>query len=185
MPSLDLFTFYDRLENTVSKYPLRVVLIPVVSHRMSNFQPVSPVSTQPSQKGQSLVELALSITLIMFMLLATIDFGFAFLHWITIRDAAQEGAMYGSLHPGVACETVLKNWVRGASTSPVVNISTLPNSQITVTRSGTTPGETITVNVDYYYHILTPMVSVISGTGDITLSSSITNTILQVDASCP
>jgi hypothetical protein len=141
-----------------------------------------PASTE---KGQSLVEMALTATIMMFLMLATIDFGYGFLYWITIRDAAQEGAMYGSLHPGVGCEATLRNWVKGAATSPIVNISGLPDSQIVITRTGSTPGNAIKVDVTHYYHILTPMVSNFTGTPNIKLRTSVTNTILQVDAACP
>jgi len=138
-----------------------------------------------AEKGQSLVEMALTATFMMFLLLATIDFGYAFLYWITIRDAAQEGAMYGSLHPGTACEADLRNRVRGAASSPIIRISDLPDGQIEITRTGTTPGNAIKVKVTHYYHILTPMISKFTNSPDITISTSVTNTILQVDSNCP
>lgn len=143
------------------------------------------ITSASTEKGQSLVELALTATLMMFMMLGMVDFGYAFLYWITIRDAAQEGAMYGSLHPGSACEGDLRNWVRGASNSPLIKISDLPDAQILITRSGNTPGNAIKINVTHYYHILTPMVSNFVGTPNIKVSSSVSNTILQVDTACP
>jgi len=68
------------------------------------------------QRGQSMVELALSFTMLMFLLSATVDVGRAFYAYIAIRDAAQEGAAYGSLNPtdvpGIA------EHVRFSSTDP-------------------------------------------------------------------
>lgn len=141
-----------------------------------------------TEKGQSLVEMALSATLILFLLLATIDFGFAFLYWITLRDAAQEGATYGSLHPLASCDANLRARVKGAATSPLVKISNLPDSQIVITRTGSTPpiaGDAITVVVTYKYHILTPLVSTFTNNPDITISASTSNIILQAGTACP
>lgn len=138
-----------------------------------------------TEKGQSLVEMALSATLLMFLMLAAIDFGFGFLYWITIRDAAQEGAIYASLHPGTGCDTQTFARVRGAATAPGINITGLTNPTVTIGPRGTNPGEAITVKVTYSYHILTPLVSTIIGQSNLTIMSSVTNTILQVDPLCP
>ncbi len=50
------------------------------------------------QKGQSLVELAVTISLLITLLIGVVDMGMAMYTWITIRDAAQEGAVYGSIY---------------------------------------------------------------------------------------
>ena len=57
--------------------------------------------SQPKQRerGQSMVELALTITILMVLLAGTIDLGRAFFTWLALRDAAQEGASYGSAVP--------------------------------------------------------------------------------------
>jgi Flp pilus assembly protein TadG len=46
------------------------------------------------EKGQSLVELAISLPVILLILLGTFDFGMALFSYSIIRDAAQEGALY-------------------------------------------------------------------------------------------
>ena len=53
----------------------------------------------PSEHGQSMVELALTITILMILLAGVIDMGRAFFTYMAMRDAAQEGAAYGSLNP--------------------------------------------------------------------------------------
>lgn len=52
-----------------------------------------------SERGQSLTELALSFMIIMFVLSGIVDLGRAFFIVIALRDAAQEGAVYASVHP--------------------------------------------------------------------------------------
>ena len=56
------------------------------------------------EKGQSLVELAISLPVILLILLGTFDFGMALFSYSIIRDAAQEGALYASFNPGNEAE---------------------------------------------------------------------------------
>lgn len=51
------------------------------------------------ENGQSMVELALIITILMILLAGVIDMGRAFFTYMAMRDAAQEGAAYGSINP--------------------------------------------------------------------------------------
>ena len=49
------------------------------------------------QKGQSLTEFAVGVTFILIMLASGMDLGRAYYSYITVRDAAQEGASYASI----------------------------------------------------------------------------------------
>lgn len=55
---------------------------------------------QKHEKGQSLVELALMITFILILLAGVVDLGRMMYEYLSMRDAAQEGAGYGSIYPG-------------------------------------------------------------------------------------
>jgi len=57
------------------------------------------MKTIKGEKGQSLVEMALSLVLILILLVGTVEMGMAFFQYIQLRDAAQEGALYGSIAP--------------------------------------------------------------------------------------
>ncbi|MGZ9165968.1 MAG: TadE/TadG family type IV pilus assembly protein, partial [Anaerolineales bacterium] len=52
-----------------------------------------------SERGQSLVELAFSILILIYLLAGAVEFGMAFFQFVQLRDAAQEGALYGSINP--------------------------------------------------------------------------------------
>jgi Flp pilus assembly protein TadG len=52
-----------------------------------------------STRGQSLVELAISLMVILLLLTGAVEFSLALFQYVTIRDAAQEGALYGSINP--------------------------------------------------------------------------------------
>ncbi len=66
----------------------------------------------------------------MLMLLAgAVEFGIALFQFVQLRDAAQEGALYGSIHPGD--DTNIAARVRSASLSPI-NLQTDPDVTITI-----------------------------------------------------
>jgi hypothetical protein len=52
-----------------------------------------------SERGQSLVELAISLTVMLLLLSGAVTFGMALFSYVAIRDAAGEGALYGSISP--------------------------------------------------------------------------------------
>ncbi len=51
------------------------------------------------QKGQSLVEFSFLAVFLIILLAGVVDFGRAYFTFIQMRDAAQEGASYGSFEP--------------------------------------------------------------------------------------
>lgn len=52
-----------------------------------------------AQSGQSVVEMAIAMPLLLLLLLGTIDVGRVFFDYIQMRNAVVEGATYGSRHP--------------------------------------------------------------------------------------
>jgi hypothetical protein len=52
-----------------------------------------------SEAGQSLMELAVSITVLFIILAGIVDLGRMFFHYIAMRDAVQEAASYGAIFP--------------------------------------------------------------------------------------
>jgi Flp pilus assembly protein TadG len=54
-------------------------------------------NSNTNEQGQSLVELAISMTVLLILLAGLVDLGRGFFTFITLRDAAQEGASYASV----------------------------------------------------------------------------------------
>lgn len=48
------------------------------------------------QRGQSLIELAIAMPVVLILLLGMLEFGFAFSHHLTLEYATREGARYGA-----------------------------------------------------------------------------------------
>ncbi|HBG74510.1 MAG: hypothetical protein A2X25_10785 [Chloroflexi bacterium GWB2_49_20] len=138
------------------------------------------------QKGQSLVELALTITILLTLLAGAFDLGSAFLDYIALRDAAQEGAMYGSIDPKNTDSIVER--VQNSSDTPV-DFSTFvldcspflqdsPDSICVNFPGETCTGNEITVTVRYHYNLTMPLIGTIIGSQTIPLHASVTNVIL-------
>jgi Flp pilus assembly protein TadG len=137
----------------------------------------NPAGLRKSERGQSLVELAVSITVILLLLAGAVDFSIAYFSFAAMQDAAQEGALYGSVNPTDTAGIITR--VRRASSNPVdLENETLVN--VTVTLNGDAcEGNEVTVNVIYDYPISMPFIGAIIGSQTITLNASVTDTILQ------
>ncbi len=144
-----------------------------------------------SERGQSLVELAISLPVIILLLLGTVDFAMAIFSYAIIRDAAQEGALYGSFNPDN--KTEIESRARNISPqgedeifSSPVELTDKELVQVEVKAigdscQGTTGGKanSLRVRVRYYYPILMPFIGTIIGSDTIPLTGSATNVILQ------
>ena len=110
------------------------------------------------EKGQALVEFALLVPIFLLLLFAIIDFGMGFYSWITVTNAAREGARLG-----VVMATSQQIEDRVYQTADLPNEST----QMTVTvinaaDQGGQPGDSVTVRVDYDYDLITPLAGIVS-----------------------
>jgi hypothetical protein len=153
-----------------------------------------------AEKGQSMVEFAISAIVILLMLVAIADFGRAFFTYLSLRDAAQEGAIYGAICP--LNYTSIINRVKQTSNQPV-NLNTDPNVSITCDFMGDLdedgylemesetfacddssyeirPGYGIRLRVIYDdFTVTTPLLGSIIGQ-TLTLRAEVTDTVLRV-----
>lgn len=130
-----------------------------------------------SERGQSLVELAISIFILVYLLAGAVEFGLAFFQYVQLRDAAQEGALYGSMNP--LDMGGLDDRVRAASTSPIDLTDT---SAVTVTPTiigSACEGNGIQVTVSYNHRIFMPFIPQFIGSSIIPLNATVTDTILS------
>ena len=130
-----------------------------------------------SERGQSLVELAISILILVYLLSGAVEFGLAFFQYVQLRDAAQEGALYGSMEPSDTPGIELR--VRNASTSPIDLTDT---SVVTVTRTiigAECEGNGIQITVSYNHQIFMPFIPQFIGSSTIPLNATVTDTILS------
>lgn len=124
-----------------------------------------------------MVELAISFTLLMFILSATVDIGRAFYAYIALRDAAQEGASYGSLHP-LAVAKIAKR-ARHSSTDPfdLTDVSSV-NVSVSWPDGAACAGKGILVVVTYDLNFFMPLITMIVPSGDVLLTATMLDTII-------
>jgi Flp pilus assembly protein TadG len=150
------------------------------------------MKTIRSERGQSLVELAISLVLLLVLLSGAVEFGIAFFQFVQLRDAAQEGALYGSMNP-TDCTNIVSR-IKGASNSPV----DLNGTGVTITTkivddaSGTEydcgsvsaqpydcEGNGLKVTITYDHKIFMPFLPAILGKPTLALKATVTDTILS------
>lgn len=148
------------------------------------------------EHGQSLVELAISFTFLIFLVCGVLDLGMMYYTYLSLRDTAQEGAIFASYnpipdyqsanHPTSTDNIYLR--IKDSSGYPINSSSIVPgNITITCSNGACDPnfttscqGQKITVGVNYDYHFLTPVISWIAGS-TYTLNATVTETILESD----
>ena len=109
------------------------------------------------ERGQSLVEFALGITFILILMSGTVDLGRAYFSLLSLRDAAQEGALYGSLAPPDTAGVRAR--VRETSAWPV-DFSGFTDDQITVNITGPAcAGSEIKVTLEMDFVLAAPFIS--------------------------
>lgn len=136
------------------------------------------IHTSRKEKGQGLVEFAAALVILLILLAGVLDLGRAFFVFLSLRDAAQEGASYGSINPNDT--TSIVNRVRGSSHDPV-DLSSETDVIVQVTVLGNAcAGNGVEVLVSYQsFNITTPFLGAIIGSQKIPIGAKVTDTILQ------
>lgn len=152
--------------------------------------------TNKNESGQSLVELALSMVLLLTLLAGLVDLGRAFFTYIALRDAAQEGASYASVAESDVLNTSgevaaycssIETRARATSSNPVdltmsdVTVETLINGTncTSLSAANVCMGGAVSVRVSYdSFPITMPMMGTIIGSQTIPLSAVVIDTIL-------
>jgi Flp pilus assembly protein TadG len=164
----------------------------------SKTSPLAKSNASRFEHGQSMVELAFSLVLLLIMVAGVVDLGRAFFTFMTLRDAAQEGAVYGSLcpaRPGVSdMSPEISARVRTSSNQPIdlmdtatvtVACSFIVNGTETGCTGAVTPGrDAIKVRVAYNdFQLTTPFLGALLGSQTFPLAAQVTDSILR--ATCP
>jgi hypothetical protein len=137
-----------------------------------------------SEKGQSLVEVTFAFIVMLYLLLGAVQFSLALFQYVTMNDAAQEGAIYGSVNP----EDL--NGIKQRAVDTASDLIQLDPSQVSVSligdeycegRSDGGNGDpnAIEVEISHPHKIFMPLVGSIIGTDTINLKTVTTNTILH------
>lgn len=149
------------------------------------------MNLKKSERGQSLVEMAVSMVIMLTLLAGAVDFGRAFFTYMAMRDAAQEGAVFGAICPEE--ENVIEERVRASSHNPVdLSDESLVFVSCDFIHAGVeancvgqaVPGDKIKIGVTMPdFEISMPMLGTILGTQHIQLHAEVVDTVLRDE--CP
>ena len=137
------------------------------------------IHPQENASGQSLVEFALSLMLILFILVGAVEISLALFQYVTLRDAAQEGALYGSINP--TDTNGIKNRVIAAAADVIAVASDDINVAVNGDSCEGLPSgipNSLTVTVTIQHQIVMPIAGLFFGGQQINMSANVTDTIL-------
>ena len=149
-------------------------------------------TNQRTERGQSLTEFALALVILLTLVAGVVDLGRMFFAYIIIRDAAQEGAVYGSIADKsdlTTFQTEVESRVKEAFTDPdnpsdtPIDISKLHVQTNVIGATCATPGSGVRVKVDYAVPVTMPFLGTIIGSQEMKMSAIVENAILS--PACP
>ena len=148
------------------------------------------------ETGQSLVEFAAFLTVLLIVAAGVLDLGRAYFTLVAIEHAAGEGALFASYHPEWITEGDVPISYRvptGTATAEIDNITyralhespsglvNLTGAAVGVAAPTIDVAEPITVTVTYSYSLLTPFINVLVGDGILPLQASAVQIIVHLD----
>ncbi len=138
----------------------------------------SKVSLRRSSRGQSIVEFALVLPVLLLLMLIAIDFGRIYLGWVNLQqmariaanDAADHASAWGT--PGDPAE---QTRYRQLIANDTAELNCDPQNPIPdpIIAGGTALGAQVTVGISCEFHIITPIISNILG-GTVLVSAETT-----------
>jgi Flp pilus assembly protein TadG len=127
------------------------------------------------EKGQSLVEFALLLPILLIILIGVVDLGRMYYAYTVITDAAAEGATYAAMNPNDVAE--IENRARAACGDIDAGIQLV---EVTCpTCPSPASGDVVTVSISYDYVVLTPFMDVLFKEGTVPIQSQATEVILS------
>lgn len=110
-----------------------------------------------NKKGQSIVEFALLVPLLLLILIAVIEFGILFNAYLVLNTAARDGVRMASVG---GTDTQVTTQVQNDAVGIDLAALTITISPSSGSRSR---GDDVTVTLNYQHTVITPMLNVIIG----------------------
>jgi Flp pilus assembly protein TadG len=147
------------------------------------------------ERGQSLVEFAMSLPFILLIMAGLLDIGRAYFTFVALEDAAGEAAVYLAIHP--ECPYDALSGTTQLADNGVADDCDPPNNAVWRAREagggliewsnalvsyaevpGTNVGEAVRVTITYPYQLLMPIIPEIAGSPTLTLTASASRIII-------
>lgn len=166
------------------------------------FRPIRlrpPAAGRRPPAGQSLVEFMLLLVFTLILMLGVLDLGRVYFTYLALKDAAAEGAYFGSVYPqcvdedgvdvdgngledeGAACAADHNVAYRVAQSAVRGGLVDWSNATISTTLPVTlVAGQVLTVSVSYDFMLITPFAGALTNGQVLTLRASSAATIVRV-----
>ena len=140
-----------------------------------------------TERGQSFMELAISLVFLLILVSVMVDLGWAFYTLISLRDITQEATAYGSM---CAKDQVgIEERFRKSATSPLdandisdFELQYCNPSTMICTTNNPLEGNFITITATYQHHIVTPFIGAFIGNvQEYPLSVNSSNSIMVLE----
>lgn len=115
------------------------------------------METLKKSDGQSLVEFAILLPVLLLILMGIMEFGMMLNSYLTIRNSSREGARAAIVG---STDTAIRSLI--LTDSPTLNAADLTIS-ITPSCGSGISGDPLTVDIKYNYHLTVPIISSIFG----------------------
>jgi Flp pilus assembly protein TadG len=120
-------------------------------------------------KGQSMLEFALILPILFFLVIGLFDLGRAVLYYSTLNTAVREGTRFAIVQPKNTSEATIKTHVRKYLFA-IKDMQNIPDSDIVVTYINLTSNDPkIQISITYKYVPITPGIKQLVGNGGITI----------------
>ena len=123
----------------------------------------APIRRRHRSCGQSLVEFALVLPLMLLLLLIGIDFGRVFLGWVNLNNAVRVAANYAAMNPNVAWGTGSKYQHLVTTDAAGINCALPALVPAPTFPNGTALGEPAQVSITCDFSLITPIISNVIG----------------------
>lgn len=121
-----------------------------------------------TERGQSFMELAISLVFLLIVLSVMVDLGWAFFTLISLRDIAQEATAYGSMC--AKDKAGIEERFRESATSPLdanditsFKLEYCNPMTYACSDANLKTGNFITISATYQHHIVTPLIGAFLG----------------------
>ncbi len=134
-----------------------------------------------STSGQSLLEFAAGLFVLLILLAGLIDVGRALFTFISMRDASQEGASFGSTYP-TYCLQIADRALNNVSDPEAYTVDILIDGTpcLSATPAQACLGHTVSVTLtDPHFDITMPLIGSFLGGTSISLTATSTDTIIR------
>ena len=114
-----------------------------------------------SSKGQSLVELSLTLPILLILVFGIIDFGLGMRSYISLANSVREGARFAAVGNPAGdpsdCDGVTSDTVYGRLCITTGGLDLAELTPSVTYPSGIGPGNSVIVSADYTYNFVTPL----------------------------